>query len=128
MDSLPARFRKEVFDPYLDLLRAEFRIHRNFDFIREIWERDLSMERLANGPFLERAQLYMPGENPATLGLHDRCASRDRGKAARARSLQTSERRVATRHSEAAERCSRHRHEQWQDALLSTSNPRCALT
>ena len=71
MDSLPARFSKEVFDPYLDLLRAEFRIHRNFGFIREIWERDLSMERLANGPFLERAQLYMPGENPATLGLHD---------------------------------------------------------
>ena len=70
MDSLPARFSKEVFDPYLDLLRAEFRIHRNFDFIREIWERDLSMERLANGPFLERAQLYMSGENPLALGLH----------------------------------------------------------
>ncbi len=40
MDSLPVRFRKEVFEPYLDLLRAEFRIHRDFDFIREIWERD----------------------------------------------------------------------------------------
>ncbi len=83
------------------------------------------MERLANGPFLERAQLYMPGENPAALGLHATRFARSR-KAARAR-LQTSERRVATRHPEASERCSRHRHEQRQDALLSTSNPRCAL-
>src|SRR4029453_12870445 len=70
MDSLPARFRKEVFDPYLDLLRAEFRIHRNFNFIREIWERELSMEQLSNGPFLERAQLYMVGDKPELLGLH----------------------------------------------------------
>jgi hypothetical protein len=70
MESLPTRFRKEVFEPYLDLLRAEFRIHPVFHFVGEIWERDLSMQQLVNGPFLERAQLYAPGDDIDTLGLH----------------------------------------------------------
>ena len=70
MDSLPARFQKEVFAPYLELLKAQFRIHPEFSYVREVWERELSMERLANGPFLERAQLYAPGDDPRTLGLH----------------------------------------------------------
>src|SRR5262249_1588357 len=70
MESLPKRFRKDVFEPYLDLLRAEFRIHPTFGFIREMWERDLSMGELVNGPFLERAQLYAPGEDVAGLDLH----------------------------------------------------------
>src|SRR6516162_3069301 len=70
MESLPRRFRKEVFEPYLDLLRAEFRIHPAFGFIREIWQRDLSMRELVNGPFLERAQLYAGGEDVTALGLH----------------------------------------------------------
>jgi len=70
MDSLPARFRKEVFGPYLQLLKAQFRIHPTFSFVREVWERELSMENLANGPFLERAQLYKPGDDLRSLGLH----------------------------------------------------------
>ncbi len=70
MDSLPARFQKEVFTPYLELLKAQFRIHPKFSHVREVWERELSMERLANGPFLERAQLYAPGDDPRSFGLH----------------------------------------------------------
>ena len=70
MDSLPARFQKEVFTPYLELLKAQFRIHPAFSYVREAWERELSMERLANGPFLERAQLYAPGDDPRSFGLH----------------------------------------------------------
>ncbi len=70
MDSLPARFQKEVFAPYLELLKAQFRIHPAFSFVREVWERELSMEHLANGPFLERAQLYAVGDDPESLGLH----------------------------------------------------------
>ena len=54
MDSLAARFEKDVFGTYTDLLKAQFRIHPTFSFIREVWDRELSMERLANGPFLER--------------------------------------------------------------------------
>jgi hypothetical protein len=70
MESLPTRFRKEVFEPYLDLLRAEFRIHPAFSFVRETWERELSMGQLVNGPFLERAQLYASGEDLTALNLH----------------------------------------------------------
>ncbi len=70
MDSLPARFQKDVFNPYLELLKAQFRIHPKFSYIREAWERGLSIEGLANGPFLERAHLYAPGDDPKTLGLH----------------------------------------------------------
>jgi hypothetical protein len=70
MDSLPTRFQKEVFAPYLELLKAQFRIHEKFRFVSDVWERDLSMDVLARGPFLERAQLYAPGDDPLTLGLH----------------------------------------------------------
>ena len=70
MDSLAARFEKDVFGTYTDLLKAQFRIHPTFSFVREVWDRELSMERLANGPFLERAQLYAPGEDVRKLGLH----------------------------------------------------------
>ena len=69
MDSLATRFEKDVFATYTDLLKAQFRIHPTFSFVREIWDRDLSMERLANGPFLERAQLYAQGEDVHSLGL-----------------------------------------------------------
>ena len=70
MDSLPARFEKEVFGTYTDLLKAQFRIHPAFSFIREVWDHELSMQRLAHGPFLERAQLYAAGEDIHSLGLH----------------------------------------------------------
>lgn len=70
MDSLPTRFRSQVFAQYLDLLKAEFRIHPQFSEIRKEWERELTMERLVHGPFLERAQLYAPGADVMSLGLH----------------------------------------------------------
>ena len=72
MDSLPARFSSEVFGPYLDLLKAEFRIHPQFSEIREKWERDLTMDLLVSGggPYLERAQLYAEGADVMSLGLH----------------------------------------------------------
>jgi hypothetical protein len=70
MDSLAARFKEEVFGTYTDLLKAQFRIHPAFSFICEVWDRELSMDRLANGPFLERAQLYASGEEVHSLGLH----------------------------------------------------------
>ncbi len=72
MDSLPARFRHQVFAPYLDLLKAEFRIHERFAPIRAEWERELTMDLLVSGsgPFLERAQLYAPGADVRSLGLH----------------------------------------------------------
>ena len=70
MDSLPTRFQKEVFAPYLQLLKAQFRIHPTFSFVREAWERELSMDRLINGPFLERAQSYATGDDPRSFGLH----------------------------------------------------------
>lgn len=70
MDSLPARVRDEVFAPYLDLLKAEFRIHRDFATIRAEWERELTMERLVRGPYLERAQMYALGSDVGSLGLH----------------------------------------------------------
>lgn len=70
MDSLAARFRDEVFSPYLDLLKAQFRVHQRFASIRSEWEQGLSMERLAHGPFLERAQIYASGVPVEALGLH----------------------------------------------------------
>ena len=72
MDSLPARFRSEVFGPYLDLLKAEFRIHPQFSKIRKEWEHELTMDLLVSGggPYLERAQLYAEGANVTSLGLH----------------------------------------------------------
>ncbi len=70
MNSLSERFCDEVFDSYIKLVKAQFRIHPRFASIREVWERELTMERLAHGPFLERAQLYATGAPVGSLGLH----------------------------------------------------------
>lgn len=72
MESLNSRFEKEVFTPYRDLLQAEYRIHSQFAHARRIWEEKLTMEELVNGPYLEKSQMYAPGESLDQLPLHEK--------------------------------------------------------
>src|SRR4051794_27310225 len=62
MKSLSTRFNEEVFSPYLDLLKAEYRFHRSFAHARTVWEESLTMKELVNGPYLEKSQMYAPGD------------------------------------------------------------------
>jgi len=71
MDSLTSRFQKEVFEPYLDLLRAEYRFHPDFGHARQAWEKKLSASELINGPYLEKSLTYQAGEALPSLGLHE---------------------------------------------------------
>ncbi|BFU89524.1 MAG: helicase [Nitrospira sp.] len=70
MESLTARFHKEVFLPYLELLKAQYRIHPAFQHARQIWEAKLTEQELVNGPYLEKAHIYAPGEPFESLPLH----------------------------------------------------------
>lgn len=70
MDSLTTRFEAEVFSPYLDLLKAEYRFHPQFEHAKRIWEESLTMKELVNGPYLEQSQMYAPGDPLDTLLLH----------------------------------------------------------
>lgn len=72
MDSLTARFNKEVFSPYLDLLKAEYRFHPQFAHAKQMWEERLTMKELVRGPYLEKSQMYAPGEPLAELPLHEK--------------------------------------------------------
>ena len=72
MDSLTARFQKEVFSPYLDLLKAEYRFHPVFEHAKRIWEKKLTAEELVNGPYLEKSQIYKQGEPLNILPLHEK--------------------------------------------------------
>src|SRR3990167_2833960 len=72
MDSLTARFQKEVFFPYLDLLKAEYRFHPVFKNAKQIWEEKLTAEELVNGPYLEKSQIYKQGEPLNDLPLHEK--------------------------------------------------------
>ena len=72
MNSLTKRFKTDVFDPYLDLLKAQYRFHPQFAHAKQIWEEQLSMEKLVRGPYLEKAQMYAPGESLETLSLHEK--------------------------------------------------------
>jgi len=72
MESLNTRFEKEVFNPYRDLLKAEYRIHSQFDHAKQIWEEKLTMEELVNGPYLEKSQMYAPGDSLDELQLHEK--------------------------------------------------------
>jgi len=71
MESLNTRFEKEVFTPYRDLLKAEYRIHEQFKHAKRIWEEKLTMKELVNGPYLEKSQMYAPGESLDQLQLHE---------------------------------------------------------
>ncbi len=72
MDSLTARFNKEVFSPYLDLLKAEYRFHHQFAHAKRVWEEKLTMKELVQGPYLEKSQTYEPGEPLGKLPLHEK--------------------------------------------------------
>jgi len=70
MESLTNRFRRDVFLPYVELLKAQYRFHPVFSHARRIWEEKLTEEELVNGPYLEKAQSYEKGEPLEVLGLH----------------------------------------------------------
>lgn len=72
MDSLTARFNTEVFDRYLDLLKAQYRFHSQFSHAKQMWEQRLTMEELVQGPYLEKAQMYAQGEPLDKLSLHEK--------------------------------------------------------
>jgi hypothetical protein len=72
MDSLTTRFEKEVFEPYCDLLKSEYRFHPAFDYAKQMWEEKLTMEELVNGPFLEKSQAYEQGDDVNKLPLHEK--------------------------------------------------------
>ncbi len=71
MESLVSRFRNEVLETYVQLVKARYRFHKNFEHARVRWSEQLSPERLANGPFLERAQTYRIGKRVDDLPLHE---------------------------------------------------------
>lgn len=72
MESLTTRFHKEVFLPYLDLLKAQYRFHSIFDHAKQMWEEKLTAEELINGPYLEKSQIYEPGDPLDMLPLHEK--------------------------------------------------------
>lgn len=72
MDSLTARFQKEVFLPYVDFLKAKYRFHRTFAHAKRIWEERLTAEELVNGPYLEKSQVYKEGIDLNELPLHEK--------------------------------------------------------
>lgn len=72
MESLTKRFNNEVFTPYLDLLKAEYRFHSVFAHAKQIWEEKLTDKELVNGPYLEKSQIYKQGEPLNTLPLHEK--------------------------------------------------------
>lgn len=75
MESLTKRFNEEVFNPYVELLKAQYRIHPNFDYVKKIWEEKLTYGELVNGPYLEKSQSYESGEPLSSLHLHEKTTS-----------------------------------------------------
>ncbi len=69
MKSLTSRFDRDVFTPYLDLLKAEYRFHPQFEHAKQIWQEKLTKEELVSGPYLERSQIYEAGEPVEQLPL-----------------------------------------------------------
>ncbi len=72
MESLTARFRSEVFLPYLDLLKSRYRFHPQFAYAKRIWEEKLSTDILVRGPYLEKSQIYAQGDPLSSLPLNER--------------------------------------------------------
>lgn len=72
MESLNTRFENEVFAPYRELLKAEYRFHPHFAHVKQVWEEKLTMEELVNGPYLEKSQMYKPGDPLEQLPLHEK--------------------------------------------------------
>ena len=72
MDSLTARFHKDVFLPYVELMKAKYRFHRAFGHAKAIWEERLTAKELINGPYLEKSQVYKEGAALDELSLHEK--------------------------------------------------------
>lgn len=72
MDSLTARFQKDVFLPYLDLLKSGYRFHSVFTHAKKMWEEKLTADELVNGPYLEKSQIYQDGPALDELPLHEK--------------------------------------------------------
>jgi hypothetical protein len=72
MKSLSTRFKEEVFSSYVELLKAGYRFHPKFAHTKRIWEESLSMEKLVNGPYLEKSQMYALGNPLNHLQLHEK--------------------------------------------------------
>lgn len=72
MDSLTARFQKEVFLPYLDLLKSGYRFYPVFAHAKEMWEEKLTADELVNGPYLEKSKIYQEGLALDGLPLHEK--------------------------------------------------------
>ena len=70
MEPLTVRFTNEVFDPYLGLLKSNYRFHRKFEHARRSWEDKLTEKELVSGPYLEKSQSYQKGEPLENLRLH----------------------------------------------------------
>lgn len=71
MDSLTARFHKEVFLPYVELLKAKYRFHPAFEHAKCTWEDRLTAKELVNGPYVEKSQVYEEGAALDALPLHE---------------------------------------------------------
>jgi ATP-dependent helicase YprA (DUF1998 family) len=72
MESLSKRFEKEVFEPYRDFLKSEFRFHAKFAHAKQIWEEKLTFGELVNGAFLEESKTYAAGVSLDELPLHEK--------------------------------------------------------
>lgn len=71
MKSLGERFEAEVFNPYCELLKAEYRFNQKFKHAETTWGEKLTMSELVNGAFLEKSQIYQTGESIETLPLQE---------------------------------------------------------
>ncbi|MFN2453719.1 MAG: DEAD/DEAH box helicase [Pyrinomonadaceae bacterium] len=69
MKSLGERFEEEVFNPYCELLKAEYRFNERFAHAKQVWSEKLTMTELVNGAFLEKSQIYQTGESIEALPL-----------------------------------------------------------
>ena len=69
MKSLSERFEEEVFHPYCELLKAEYRFNEKFAHAKSVWSEKLTMNELVNGAYLEKSQIYETGESIETLPL-----------------------------------------------------------
>lgn len=72
MEFLSKRFEKEVFEPYRDFLKAEYRFHTQFSHAKQIWEEKLTFEELVNGAYLEKSQNYAAGASLNEIALHEK--------------------------------------------------------
>ena len=70
MNTLATRFRNEVFLPYCDLLKAQYKFHPKFFQVKEMWGNKLTEKELIKGPYMEKSQIYANGDSPESLKLH----------------------------------------------------------